>query len=182
MEFKEFPKMARYSREIVITEKIDGTNAQILIGEDGSFLTGSRSKWITPIDDNFGFSAWAHTNRDELKKLGPGQHFGEWFGFKIQRGYGLKEKRFILFNTHRWSLDRPACCDVVPILYQGIMDESKILWALDDLKQNGSRISPGFMNPEGVVVFHTAANLCFKKTILKDDVPKSIGNHQRTNK
>ena len=32
-EFIEFPKMARLSRECVITEKIDGTNAQIFIEE-----------------------------------------------------------------------------------------------------------------------------------------------------
>ena len=28
------------------------------------------------------------------------------------------------------------------------------------------------MNPEGVVVFHVAANLCFKKTLEKDEEPK----------
>lgn len=30
-DFIEFPKMARLSREVVVTEKIDGTNAQIFI-------------------------------------------------------------------------------------------------------------------------------------------------------
>lgn len=34
-EFHEFPKIARYSRPIIITEKIDGTNAQICISDDG---------------------------------------------------------------------------------------------------------------------------------------------------
>lgn len=34
LEFQEFPKMARLSRDIIITEKIDGTNAQLLITED----------------------------------------------------------------------------------------------------------------------------------------------------
>jgi hypothetical protein len=29
MQFEEFPKMARLTRECIITEKIDGTNAQI---------------------------------------------------------------------------------------------------------------------------------------------------------
>ena len=56
--FLEFPKMARYSREVIVTEKIDGTNAQILITEDGLFFTGSRTRWITPENDNFGFSRW----------------------------------------------------------------------------------------------------------------------------
>ena len=31
MNFIEFPKMARLSREAIITEKIDGTNASIFI-------------------------------------------------------------------------------------------------------------------------------------------------------
>lgn len=42
-EFMQFPKMARYSREVIVTEKIDGTNAQICITEDGEFSTGSRA-------------------------------------------------------------------------------------------------------------------------------------------
>jgi hypothetical protein len=30
------------------------------------------------------------------------------------------------------------------------------------------------MNPEGIVCFHTAANIGFKKTLEKDELPKSI--------
>ena len=51
VEFEAFQKIARLKRNCVITEKIDGTNAQIFIGEDGEFLTGSRNRWITPDDD-----------------------------------------------------------------------------------------------------------------------------------
>src|SRR5690606_13561404 len=109
--FTEFPKIPRLNRNIIVTEKIDGTNASIFIGEDGEFLVGSRTRWITPEKDNFGFAAWAHENRDELMKLGPGHHFGEWWGRGIQRGYGLNERRFSLFNTSRWTPETlPACC------------------------------------------------------------------------
>lgn len=176
--FKEFPKMARLSREVIITEKIDGTNAQIYIGENGEFLTGSRTRWITPQDDNFGFSAWAHANKDELMKLGPGQHFGEWWGAGIQRGYGLPkgEKRFSLFNVSRWADDtlRPACCHVVPTLYQGHFSTDAVYAQVGRLRLYGSLAAPGFMKPEGVVVFHTAANIGFKKTLEKDESPKSL--------
>src|SRR5687767_3287692 len=103
LEFLEFPKMARLSREVIISEKIDGTNAQILITEDGGFYTGSRNRWVTPEQDNFGFSKWAHENKELLMKLGVGRHFGEWWGAGIQRTYGLKEKRFSLFNSSRWG-------------------------------------------------------------------------------
>ena len=173
VEFKEFPKMARWSRDIVITEKIDGTNASIYIGDNGEFLTGSRTRWITPDDDNFGFSRWAHENREELLKLGAGTHFGEWWGQGIQRKYGLTEKRFSLFNTHRWGDDRPACCHVVPVLYAGPNDSGVIESIISALAEHGSRAAPGFMNPEGVVLFHIAGQVGFKKTIHKDEAPKS---------
>lgn len=63
LEFKEFPKMPRLSREIIITEKIDGTNVQLLITENGDILTGSRTKWITLQDDNAGFAKWVEGNK-----------------------------------------------------------------------------------------------------------------------
>ncbi len=174
MDFVEFPKMARLSREIFITEKIDGTNASITITEDGQFLTGSRTRWITPMDDNHQFAAWALMNKDELMKLGPGSHFGEWWGSGIQRGYGLAkgEKRFSLFNVSRWATERPACCHVVPVLYQGPFDMGAINGRLDVLASNGSAAAPGFMKPEGIVIYHTAANLYFKKTLEKDEMSK----------
>ncbi len=178
VEFNEFPKMARLSREIVITEKIDGTNAQIFIDENNNILAGSRTRWITPQDDNFGFAKWVKENAEDLLKLGSGNHFGEWWGSGIQRGYNLPkgEKRFSLFNTSRWNdtLLRPNCCSVVPELFRGEFHSGDIHNALVDLKRNGSLASPGFMKPEGIVIFHTAANFCFKKTIEKDEIPKSL--------
>ena len=173
-QFTEFSKIARLSRECIITEKIDGTNGQIFIGEDGSFLVGSRTRWITPETDNHGFAKWAYDHREDLLQLGPGKHFGEWWGMGIQRGYGLAEKRFSLFNTSRWTENRPACCSVVPILYQGCFDTLSVNICLEQLKDEGSRAAPGFMRPEGVVIFHIAANMMFKKTIEKDDMPKSL--------
>jgi hypothetical protein len=176
IEFKEFKKIPRLSRECIITEKIDGTNGVIHIGENGEFLVGSRSRWITPEDDNYGFAKWALTNKDELMKLGVGTHYGEWWGSGIQRGYDLPkgEKRFSLFNVHRWSDDliRPKCCSVVPVLWEGIFDTHPINDVLAELCRTGSKASKGFMRPEGVVVFHKAGNLMFKKTIEKDSVPK----------
>lgn len=189
-QFQEFPKMARLSRECIVTEKIDGTNAQILITEDGQFLTGSRNRWITPENDNFGFSRWAHDHKDELMTLGAGRHFGEWWGSGIQRGYGLPkgEKRFSLFNVSRWvkkTADSapplgekqeycPDCCHLVPIIWRGDFNTEAVSTAIERLATLGSVAAPGFMDPEGVVVFHTAANAGFKKTIKNDETPKSL--------
>lgn len=131
--FEAFPKMGRLYREIIITEKIDGTNAQILIrqisleneeedgritaklGEDGklyAIFAGSRTRWLdtTSSGDNFGFAKWVSDNADELVKLGEGRHFGEWWGNGIQRGYGQDSKKFSLFNTSRWK----TCCSDAP--------------------------------------------------------------------
>jgi hypothetical protein len=172
MGFIEFPKMARLSRECIVTEKIDGTNAQIFIGENGEFLTGSRTRWITPQDDNYGFSKWAHENKEELLTLGVGRHFGEWWGQGIQRKYGMNRKVFSLFNTFRWGENRPSCCSVVPVLWQGDFSMLDVGFVMSDLKRTGSKASPDFMNPEGIVIFHIAGNIGFKKTFEKDSTGK----------
>lgn len=174
MEFVPFPKIARLSRECIITEKIDGTNASILITEDGKVQAASRTRWITPEDDNFGFAAWVKSHEDEIRTgLGLGHHFGEWWGGKIQRGYGLKEKRFSLFNVTRWKdQPLPAGIQLVPVLYEGIFDTNEINESIRHLSVVGSLAAPGFMDPEGVVIYHAAANMMFKKTIKGDEKPK----------
>ena len=187
MEFQEFPKMPRLSREIIISEKIDGTNGQIFIKEfdsdymaegrcvhekgDLALYVGSRTRWITPDDDNYGFARWCKEHADELLLLGPGRHFGEWWGQGIQRNYGMKEKRFSLFNVGRWADDavRPACCHVVPELYRGAFNTQIIELELDLLRTDGSKAAPGYKFPEGIVIFHTSANIGFKKTLERDD-------------
>lgn len=169
MEFKPFPKIARWNREVIVTEKIDGTNASIFIGPEGEFLTGSRNRWITPESDNYGFSRWAHEHKEELLKLGPGHHFGEWWGNGIQRNYGLKEKRFSLFNVGRWGDNvLPYCFQPVPILYRGTMEPLDIPSIMLALQANGSHAAPGFMNPEGIIIYCVQNGAIFKKTFEKD--------------
>lgn len=175
------PKIARLSRECVITEKLDGTNAQIFIDEETKTVrAASKNRWITPEDDNYGFARWVEEHREELLQLGPGRHFGEWWGRGIQRNYGLPEKRFSLFNVHRWdpffNLDttdhRPDCCYVVPVLWRGEFDTCVISTVLKSLEQRGSVAVTGFMDPEGIVIYHTASKTLFKKTIKNDNQPK----------
>ena len=104
--------------------------------------------------------------------LGVGRHFGEWWGSGINRGYGLLgEKRFSLFNVARWSDDavRPACCSVVPVLWRGLLDDLCVGEVMRDLQHSGSVAAPGFGRPEGIVVYHTAGNVGFKKTFDGDE-------------
>lgn len=218
-EFKPWPKIARLNRRVTVSEKLDGSNGQVAIlpillaepapeaaivswpsaeSPTGGFcmFAGSRTRWVTPANDNYGFAAWVLDNHVALMKLGPGRHFGEWWGRGIQRNYGLTERRFSLFNTERWCLHNeepklipsgnpkaepkyqdklPECVGLVPVLYQGPFSQAAIedegLWIL---RTYGSRAAPGFMNPEGVVVFHHAANISFKVTLEGDESPKSI--------
>lgn len=194
--FEEFPKIARLFRDCTVTEKIDGTNAQIYIelraavpeieldrptypwmsvsvdGLDYVIAAGSRKRWVGLSGDNFGFGHWVSDNRYELVDLGVGRHYGEWWGQGIQRKYGLDHKRFSLFNTSRWGDDtgkRPDCCHVVPVLYEGAFDPSQVLRVADELENEGSAAAPGFMKPEGVVIFHQHANACFKYTPANGD-------------
>jgi hypothetical protein len=172
--FAGFPKIPRLSRIMTITEKIDGTNAQIYIDEN-EFLVGSRTRWITPDNDNHGFARWAYEHKPELLALGNGHHYGEWWGQGIQRKYNQQTKHFSLFNTAMWLEDFdntkpkcPTCCQVVPVLYRGLFDTEVINLTMARLQDYGSYASQGFMNPEGIVIYHESARMLFKKTFEHD--------------
>ena len=238
MEFKDFRKIPRLSREIIISEKLDGSNGQIFIystknklrfpfsdesnipsqdfideycvyihpenphveEDDKLYLfAGSRNRWlkIGKQSDNHGFASWVKEHGAELVMLGEGRHYGEYYGKSIQRGYGLDHKRFALFNVSKWhdklsekrliSVDEktgeetytevaPDCCEVVPILYEGMFDTEVIDASIEGLKRNGSKAVPGYFDAEGVVIYHCAAGQYFKKTLVGDDKPKGVTN------
>lgn len=176
MEFKAFEKINRLNNVgMQITQKIHGTNAQVMIYEvleqtgfqpdghsyiqvDGKTFfirAGSRTRWIYPGDDNYGFAQYVDQNKEAfVRLLGPGQHFGEWAGLGINSGEGLDKKIFVLFDFWKYPPERelPPGCVVVPVLYQGAFDLNKIEEVMADLKTNGSKLAPGFMRPEGIVI------------------------------
>ncbi len=41
--------------------------------------------------------------------------------------------------------------------------------AINELRIRGSFAVPGFMKPEGIVIYHEAANVYFKATLEKDE-------------
>lgn len=206
-EFKAWPKTPRLNRNCIATEKIDGTNSAVIVervddaqdvtedcvavvqlpdGADYGVYAQSRKRLLKPgkQTDNFGFAGWVEEHALELTAgLGEGYHYGEWWGSKIQRGYGLTdgEKRFSLFNAGRWH-DRqangcgkdtvPDCCLVVPVLATGITINAVAEGAVAMLEDNGSFAAPGFDNPEGVVIYHTAARQTFKVTLEGDEAAK----------
>lgn len=184
LTFEAFPKIARLKRPCVITEKVDGTNAQLVFNEDGAMLVGSRKRQIWPEGygnkpkgcDNFAFANWAYAHQDQLFEfLGVGRHYGEWAGLGIQRGYGLDHKRFYLFNTGRFGKGRQEIpddlravgLDVVPVLYSGDFDTTAVDRFMAEL--NGSSRVNGYNDPEGIIVYLTAAREYFKVTYEMDD-------------
>ncbi len=198
IEFQSWPKTSRFFRDIVITEKIDGTNAAVGIQRVESPEIGdlnvlayaqvgdnwyavyaqSRNKLIKLGQDNAGFAGWVSTHAEELVTfLGEGLHFGEWWGSGIQRNYGLTkgEKHFSLFNTHRFAdieAESSHLLRCAPILYQGPMVEKQITNALEYLVDNGSVAAPGYVNPEGICVYHSSSRLVQKVTLDNNDAGK----------
>ena len=199
--FEAWPKIPRLASKCSITEKIDGTNASIFVASEAELeddesreaarqdlhfgraaLIGdnmvwafSRKRLIHPGSDNFGFGVWVHYNaRAIVEIVGPGRHFGEWWGSGIQRQYGLKEKRFSLFNAYRWSwlnnpevrnepeaeITIPLYC--VPELYRGPFGANPLLDAISQLDYNGSQAAPGYEQPEGFVVHFRDNDAPFK--------------------
>ena len=166
VEFKSWPKIYRvYQTKAVITEKIDGTNACVIIQDGVVAGAQSRKRIITPDDDNYGFARWVYRNEEELvEKLGDGYHYGEWAGLGIQGNpLCIPEKRFFLFNTHRWGDEevRPMCCDVVTTLYSGLFSEVVLDEVMNDLRRKGEAEK---YIPEGVVVFFPLTNTMQKAT------------------
>lgn len=187
--FKAWPKIPRLENEVYhITEKIDGTNACIIIQEGTlpedlttinrlwvdnklySIWAQSRTQLITPEKDNFGFAKWVQENAEQLiQDLGVGYHYGEWWGQGIQRGYGLDHKRFSLFNPTKHS----AICYNVPMLNHShnINYRENLNDIIEQTKQRliykGSFAAPGYMRPEGLVVYAEKAKTYWKVIIDK---------------
>jgi hypothetical protein len=162
-EFQGYPKIPRHYREsFTITEKIDGTNGCVVITEHGEVFAQSRSRFITPDDDNMGFAQWVYENKEELLLLGPGYHYGEWWGQGIQRRYFENHKVFSLFAWWLKEEEIPKCCRVVPVIAQTVQD------AKERLKTEGSIASPGFLDPEGFMVTSNLHRKILYKVILSE--------------
>lgn len=208
MHFEPWPSISRLNKEAIYTEKIDGTNAAVVIARSATLdvdevlpehttvyfqeteyivAAQSRKKFISPgkSTDNFGFAGWVFDNAYNLVTvLGEGRHFGEWWGSGIQGGYGLSngERRFSLFNVKRWedTLECHTGHELVPQLYRVPILERTVFsteiakeW-IETLREYGSVASPGFMKPEGVVVFHTASGTPYKTFLENDLIHKSL--------
>jgi len=167
-EFKAWPKIPRpKGNMITISEKMDGTNACIIIQE--GVITGvqSRNRMIMVGDDNMGFASYVEANKEELTQLGDGYHYGEWVGPGIQKNpHKLIEKTFFLFNTFRPPETLTGCVKVVSVLYQGPYDEDEINKAYNELWSKASECK---YTPEGIIVYSHNSRSYVKHTYANQD-------------
>lgn len=159
LEFKKFDKILPIGHLYMsITQKIHGTNAHVNIFEDNNgelqIKAASTARYITPEDDNYGFARFVADRKNEfIEFLGKGRHYGEWCGIGINSGEGLDKKMFLLFNWRRWiGKNLPMNVGVVPLLYKGVISIDAIQNCMQNLKEKGSFLVPGYMKPEGIVI------------------------------
>lgn len=202
MDFLKWPSIPRLSKEtMTVTEKIDGTNSairirpfdetvdnseaigEIFLGEGPVYTVWvqSRNRFISPgkSTDNAGFAGWVNDNLDQLVTvLGPGDHYGEWWGSGVQRGYNQKDKHFSLFNARRWlellhTIEPYEGLNLhtVPLLYTGQYDGAKVQELRQNLIDNGTTLTKNF-RAEGMVVELREIGAKYKVLCENDEVHK----------
>ena len=202
MEFVKWASIPRLSKEtMTVTEKIDGTNSAIRIrptsaandctdalptiavSDDTMYnvWVQSRNRFISPgkSTDNAGFAGWVNDNLDQLVTiLGPGDHYGEWWGSGIQRGYSQKDKHFSLFNARRWlellNTTEPyegLNLHTVPLLYTGSYDGAKVQELRQNLIDNGTTLTKNF-RAEGMIIELREIGAKYKVLCENDEVHK----------
>ena len=189
-QFKGWGSTTRENKNKTITEKLDGTNACIII-YNGQVQAQSRKRMITPDDDNFGFAKWVYDNAGVLTDtLGYGYHYGEWFGEGIQKNpLGIEGKRFALFHPTKYSeangyeLNKIGGLETVPLLHHGQCDLYTIVDVMEDLNEYGTKVVGAkreikelpwgdtyerAVDAEGIIIWNNETQTR-TKMLLKDD-------------
>ncbi len=153
-------------KEVVVTEKIHGTNGRIGYVE-GKIVVGSRNHMLSAGNDNAGFFEWVYRLGIPQKlenKLSPSQKekgvifCGEFFGSNIQKEIKYQDTKDFLTFGIRIAQDfipfeqLQGCCDglgigVVPLIYRGKPDRQLLI----DLRSGPSLINPKEPR-EGIVI------------------------------
>lgn len=183
-EFVKWPSTPRWHKGLTITEKIDGTNACVVVDmAKGEVKAQSRKRRITPDDDNAGFARWVYENAGALMDvLGHGYHYGEWFGPGIQKNpLGVEEKRFALFHALKYTpengydLEQVDNLETVPVLFHGQANVLTIADVVEDLEFYGTKVKGArlvkegyahdpdeYAQAEGIIVFHKETQQKYK--------------------
>ena len=126
--------------------KLDKILVTGITGQDGSYL-----------------AEYLLSKGHEVRKLGSGYHYGEWWGHKIQRGYGLKHRVFSLFQTRCKEL--PQCVNTVPCLGQTNFSDLKNtiqnLW-LEKMSWCAKEQGVDYESCEGFIVLSALTGIRYK--------------------
>ena len=167
VDFEAWPKIPReVLGDVMITEKMDGTNACVII-QDGEIVGVQSRKRMLNLgkdSDNYGFAQHVFDNQEKFLALGEGRHYGEWAGLGIQgTPHCIPDKRFFLFNARRWGAHNtpPEGIYVVALLYQGQYSASLVDTVMNTLKTSSE--SQGY-KAEGCIVFFPRINAMEKHT------------------
>lgn len=95
--------------------KLHGTNAGIRIVSQRLFPQ-SRSRVLTPKEDNYGFAAWVLQHRDYFAELPNGTLYGEWFGQGIQSKVAASRVKGKHFAPFQFRFPNGTCVNEPQIL------------------------------------------------------------------
>jgi hypothetical protein len=90
--------------------KLHGTNAAVRCFDGTKVVAQSRTKDITPSDDNAGFAQWVATNEEQFRRLSDKNIvvYGEWCGKGIQKGVAISQvdRLFAVFAARLLGTDQ----------------------------------------------------------------------------
>lgn len=153
-----------------ISVKLHGTNACIALSRDGKYFTQSRTRIVTPQNDNEGFASWAYQDdvksfftsilQERLEKNNSECEYiyGEWCGRGIQRGTAINtvdDKFFYVFDDDKRLSTFPNVYNRFIIKHNMIIDFSKddemesILQSIADEVGNECPFSKNVLSVEG---------------------------------
>lgn len=168
--FQKYPRLFNEGEEVVVTEKLHGTNARF-VNIDGTVYVGSRKNWWKPDPANLYWRGYESclALRNLLAVVKDTVFYGEIFG-QVQRGfdygieagkvdvrlfaaYSLQEEDTVHWDETRWyddhairSLSEEWPC-WVPVLYRGEFRRDRIL----AMAEGQTTLGEGHIR-EGIVV------------------------------
>lgn len=117
--------------QIVVTEKIDCSNASFTLDEQGDLQVFSRNVLLDDSNSLNGFYQWVHENIETKHLMANHVYFGEWLGNPHKVQYAGHEKQFFLFDVYSNNVElylpftlvedeaRILKINLVPVFYRG---------------------------------------------------------------
>ena len=210
MDFKKYMHLERYGNDAVdgieaginyIFPKLDGTNAQVWMDEDGNIRAGSRNRTLTLDNDNAGFYNWVvqQANLKEFFEEFPDYRlYGEWlvphslktyredawrkfYIFDVESPYGNKQ-----YEDYQPMLDKHGLDYLAPLAiikngsyeqYQRCLEKNVFL--IQDGQGIGEGIvikNYGFVNKFGDQIWAKMISNAFKEVHHKEMGAPIVGH------